>query len=333
MTPRDVLKRAVEFRRPPRLPITGHGALSDAVHVGYEPIRPDAAGDDERVDHWLCRWHRTDQPNMGQVAGHPLEDLSGMDEFPWPDPDDGRYYDVTRRRLAEIAADERQRERYRGSGIFMVLWERMQALHGFENCMLDLMDDTPEIHELADRILDYDIRLVRNLHRVCGSELDQIGFSEDWGTQIDLHISPALWRSFFFPRYRRLFGVIHECGYHVQMHSCGRINKAIGGLIEAGLDVINMQQPLTNGIEEIGREFAGRICFESLCDIQKTLPRGDRDEIDAQARLLPRSWGTPDGGFILGDYGGHEAIGADPDVKRCMVDAFRREDPWANGWN
>ena len=116
------------------------------------------------------------------------------------------------------------------------------------------------------------------------------------------------------------------------MHSCGKINKALGMLIEAGLDVINMQQPRTNGIEEVGRQFAGRICFETLCDIQKTLPGGDRPLIERESAQLMRSWGTAAGGFFLGDYGDHAAIGADPTVKQYMVDCFRRQDPWKNGW-
>jgi len=47
MTPREVVTRAVEFRRPPRLAIRGHGEASDFDGIGYEhPKPPEAAGDD-----------------------------------------------------------------------------------------------------------------------------------------------------------------------------------------------------------------------------------------------------------------------------------------------
>jgi uroporphyrinogen-III decarboxylase len=153
-------------------------------------------------------------------------------------------------------------------------------------------------------------------------------FSEDWGTELDVHISPALWQRFFFPRYKKIFAAIHDCGWHVWMHSCGKINKFIPGLIEAGVDVLNMQQPRTNGIDEVGRLFAGRVCFETLCDIQKTLPRGNRAEVAAEAEHLLNAWGTPAGGFILGDYGDAAAIGADPTIKEFMFETFRRLDPY-----
>jgi hypothetical protein len=196
--------------------------------------------------------------------------------------------------------------------------------------MIDLMDDSPRIHELADRILEYDIAVVRNMHRLCASHIQGFGFSEDWGTETDLQVSPDLWRRFFQPRYARLFKAIHECGWHVWMHSCGKVNKAIPGLIEAGLDVINLQQPRTNGIEEIGRTFRGRICFETLCDIQKTLPTGDRDLIRDEAARLLDHWATPEGGFILGDYGDAAAIGAAPETKEFMLQTFLELDPWRN---
>jgi hypothetical protein len=328
MTPREVMKRAIEFRNPPRLAINGFGDASDVIWIGADDIRPPQAQADPGLDQWLCRWAHTDVPNMGQVKGHPLEDWSRLPTYPWPDGADPRRTANMPARLNDVDANPVQRDKYRICSIFMLLWERMQALHGFENCMMDMMDDRPEIHDLADRLVAYDIAFIRNVHRVAGDRIDCFNFSEDWGTEQDLMVSPELFRSFFAPRYKRIFDAAHECGWHVWMHSCGKINKAIPILIEVGVDALNMQQPVTNGIEEIGRDFAGRICFETLCDIQKTLPAGNRDVIEQEAIALMRQWGTPDGGFVLGDYGDHRAIGADPQVKQFMLDAFRRLDPW-----
>ena len=271
MTPRENMRRAVTFNHPQRLPILGYDdTLNDTVWISCDSVMPAQAEGRADVDQWLCEWVRTDMPNMGQVKGHPLEDLAQIADFPWPDGNDPRRYAGVPAQLAAVEADPRQRERYRITPIFMLLWERMQALHGFENCMVDMMEDTPEIHALADRITDYDIAVIRNMQRLACAQIDCFNFSEDWGTEIDLMVSPALFRSFFFPRYQRIFQAAHDGGWHVWMHSCGKINKAIPQLIEAGVQVLNMQQPLTNGIEEIGSAFAGKVCFETLCDIQHT---------------------------------------------------------------
>lgn len=333
MTSREVITRAIEFRRPERLPIHGFGNYSDVTGVGRKDIMPPQANGIPNIDQWLCHWAHTEEPNMGQVKGHPLADLSAMKDFPWPDGNDPKRYEDMPRQLNEIAADPNRQDKFVVTGIFMILWERMHSLHGFENCMIDMMDNTPEINELADCILQYDIDVVRNTYRVCGDHVQAFNFTEDWGTELDLQISPELFRSFFLPRYKRLFNVIHECGYYVWMHSCGKINKAIPYLIEAGCDVINMMQPLTNGIEEIGRDFAGKICIETLCDIQITLPKGDREEIATEAKQLLYSWGTPDGGFILCDYGDARAIGTQLESKEFMLNTFLALDPYKNGWN
>jgi len=75
VTPREIVQRAIEFKRPPRLPINGYGEASDVAGVGYDIIKPPEAQDDELLDQWLCRWEKTDQPNMGQVKpGTPRRD-------------------------------------------------------------------------------------------------------------------------------------------------------------------------------------------------------------------------------------------------------------------
>jgi uroporphyrinogen decarboxylase len=331
MEPREIVKRAIEFRCPPRLPVNGYGENSDCIWIPTEDILPQQVPSIPGLDQWSCRWEKTDLPNMGQVKGHPLRSLADLDAFPWPDVNDPRRYARVNDRLDAVDADPKLRGQYRICSIFMLLWERMQALHGLENCMLDMMEDKPAIHELADRLVAYNIGFIENMHRVAGNRIDCFNFSEDWGTQLDLMVSPRLFRRFFFPRYQRIFTAAHEAGWHVWMHSCGKINKSIPILIEAGVDVLNMQQPLTNGILEIGKEFAGKVCFETLCDIQRTLPKGDPDDIKNQAVELMRRWGIAEGGFVLGDYGDEGAIGTAPETKEYMLSVFRQHDPWKNG--
>jgi len=332
MSPREVIKRAIDFRFPPRLPINGFGDASDTEWLWADEVKPPQALADPTLDPWLCRWEKTGLANMGQIKGHPIDDLSRINNYPWPDAADPRRFATIPKRLDELDADPARRDKYHITPIFMLLWERMQALHGFENCMIAMMENDKRIHDLADRLTDYDIAFIRVMHRIAGDRIDCFNFSEDWGTEIDLMISPELFRSFFLPRYKRIFAAAHEAGWHVWMHSCGKINKAIPMLIEAGVNVLNMQQPLTNGINEIGQQFAGRVCFETLCDIQKTLPAGNRAEIERQAGELMRQWGTPAGGFILGDYGDPVAIGVHAENKSYMLETFRRLDPWKNGW-
>ena len=77
------------------------------------------------------------------------------------------------------------------------------------------------------------------------------------------------------PRYKTIFDAIHDCGWHVILHSCGRINAFVPAFIELGVDVLNMQQSRSYGLVEFGEQFRGQVCFLATVDIQSTLPRGD----------------------------------------------------------
>lgn len=260
---------------------------------------------------------------MGQVKGHPLLNWSDLKTYEWLNPDDPVFYEGIGEKI------ENSEEKYIRTGISMILFERMQTLRGFENLLMDFYIEKERVECLADRIVDIHIRLIENLSNRFPNKIDGIIFSDDWGTERDLIINPKLWRDFFKPQYKKIIDACHKAGWDVWLHSCGKINAIIGDFIELGLDVINLQQPTILGIEEIGKQFAGKICFESLCDIQKTLPFKSEEEIEQEAKCLIQNWGTPQGGFILSDYAGSEQLlGISEHKKRTMVDSFMKYDKW-----
>jgi len=112
------------------------------------------------------------------------------------------------------------------------------------------------------------------------------------------------------------------------MHSCGKINGIMESLVDIGVDVLNLQQPRVLGIEEIGKRFAGKVCFSTTCDIQHTLPFLGAQEIEEEAKLLVSCWGTDKGGLILSDYGDSIAIGVPEEKKRIMFESFMKNDRW-----
>ncbi|MGE5530048.1 MAG: uroporphyrinogen decarboxylase family protein, partial [Patescibacteria group bacterium] len=320
---REVVRRAVEFKGPDRLPLRFEAlGLSDIFDAGWNQTGVGDKALRETVDEWGCVWRRSEVANMGQVKGHPLADWSALKSFAWPDPDDPAFYAGMEERLAAAG------DRYVMTSVFMLLFERMHALHGFENTLADLHLERGRLEELADRIVAFDLGLIENISRRFPGAIQGFSFTDDWGTELATFISPALWRDFFKPRYRRIFDAAHTAGWHVWMHTCGKVNGIMEDLIDIGLDAINLQQPRALGIEEIGRRFRGRICFESLCDIQATLPFKDEKEIAAEAALLLEHWAAPGGGFVLSDYGDGGAIGVPPEKKRAMLEAFLAADPW-----
>ena len=110
---------------------------------------------------------------------------------------------------------------------------------------------------------------------------------------------------------------------HVWLHSDGKINDLIEEFIDIGLDVINLEQPLLVGIDDISDRYRGRIAFCPMIDIQKTLITGSQAEIEAQAKQLIAKWGTPQGGIISYGYEPYEALGIDEERARLALNAWR----------
>ncbi len=316
---REIVQAALRLQRPERLPVRMSSlGVDDTAWVWRKTAN--RVEDGVQLDEWGCRWEKTAMQNMGQVKGHPLPELAAHERVTAPDySQDWMYTECD----ATLRAAEAQ-DKYTQAGIFMVLFERMHALAGFENVLMGLLAERAQAEALADKILAAQISLVRNFQERFGTRLHSFSMSEDWGTQQAAFISMPLWYDFFFPRYKKLFDVMHAGGQDVWVHSCGKVNEIIQGFIDAGVDAVNLQQPRALGIEEIGRRYRGKITFESLSDIQATLPTGDAARIEADAAALGDHWMLPEGGFVFSDYGDGAAIGAPLDAKRCMYEAFSR---------
>jgi hypothetical protein len=320
----DLVRKTIEFENPERLPLRFDALGTSDIHfLGLNQFRPyESSHWKTATDEWGCVWARSEVNNMGQVKGHPLADPGMIDRYCWPDPDSPSFYSGMEQMLSDSGG------KYVLSGIFMLLFERIHSLRGFENTMVDLLERPNLVKRIAEHVEAFAIRVIGNLAGRFGNAIHGFTFTDDWGTERNLLIHPDVWREVFKPRYKSIFETIHGEGWHVWMHSCGKINDIIEDLIEIGLDVINVQQPRVLGIEEIGRRFKGRICFETLCDIQKTLPLGSENDIRLEAGELIRRWAADNGGFIVADYGDGEAIGVEPEKKRLMLEVFLEIDPW-----
>ena len=319
MHPFEIVKAAIHHQGPARLPVRFD--CFGCVDTAGIPLKsatsfePRVEGEDE----WGCVWAKTEMANMGQVKGHPIQSVQDLSRSAYPDYDDDSRYDDVPAALEQYQAEGK----YVTASIFMVLFERMHTLYGFENVLCDLMLDRPAMGKLADHIVEVHLSLIENVRRRFGSAVHAFTMTDDWGTQQAAFVRSELWTDFFFPRYKRLFDAMHDGGYDVWVHSCGKVNEIVEGYIQAGVNVVNLQQPRALRIRQMGERYGGRIAFESLADIQHTLPTGERARVDADAKDLMRYWASPSGGFVFSDYGDPEAIGVhDPQIKLYMYERF-----------
>ncbi len=141
----------------------------------------------------------------------------------------------------------------------LALFERLHCLRGMENAFEDFYLYPEQVDRLLGALTDYQVEIVRAWGRL--GNVDGWFVTDDWGTQTSLMISPELWRKFFAARYRRLCDEAHRCGIDVIFHSCGNVTAIVGDLIDAGVDVIDPLQPEAMDLQEIAREYGGKVAF------------------------------------------------------------------------
>jgi hypothetical protein len=105
MESREIVRRAIEFETPPRLPFFLGGSWSDKLSEVIKGFPNDVCDcwemdrqengwffDNPEPDDWGCIWAKTEVENMGQVVGHPLEEWSKLDTYKPPNPRNPFYF-------------------------------------------------------------------------------------------------------------------------------------------------------------------------------------------------------------------------------------------------
>lgn len=260
MLPRERVMAALEFREPDVVPVEYHpsgaglyehgpklrdlfaryphdfgdfGNLPVPAPAAPDPKWIDAAGRycEIRRDEWGAVWEHL----IFGVAGHPIErpldDMANLASFHAPAPPAIGGPDFERAR-AEAAAH--MHTHFLKSG-WPSVFEVMHAVRRFEDVLMDIECDTPEINRLADIITDC---RVRQIEYFLTRGTDAIQFADDFGTQCGLIMSRRTWQRFFRPRYERMIAPVRRAGIKVFYHICGQAWDLLEDIANLGVDAI-----------------------------------------------------------------------------------------------
>lgn len=319
MTPRERVQAAVEYRTPDRIPLRifaapgglyEHGQkLADLTkacgHDFYDlsgltlPAGPppedfDADGRYHafKTDEWGTRWEYRLFGIWGHPVACPLSDLSKLDAYqaPAPPPTSGPALAAAK---DAVAAHKRT---YYYLGYAGMLFERLHMVRGYEDTIVDVMMDTPEIHRIADIILAHQAACVQHAIAI---DADAVAFGDDFGTQNGPLFSPEVWRRFFAPRYRTLFDPLRQAGKKIFFHSCGRLGYVLDDLRELGVDVIWPQLPAYD-LPELARWCrTSGMAIELHPDRGDLMQRGTPQQVRDHVLHLVDLFDSASGGSIL----------------------------------
>lgn len=229
------------------------------------------------------------------------EDVRQVEEFDWPDPDYLDFSDILNR--LRISGDV-----YRASGFWCPFFHDVADFLGMDNYFLKMYTHPELVHAITRRIMAFYLEANQRLFTQAGDLIDGFFFGNDFGTQLDLLISPEMLDEFIFPYFKQLIDLAKKYRKQVLLHSCGSIFKIIPRLIELGVDALHPLQARAANMQakNLAAHFQGKIAFIGGVDTQELLihstPLEIRKEVNQLKAILgPRLIVSPSHEAILPD--------------------------------
>jgi uroporphyrinogen decarboxylase len=218
----------------------------------------------------------------------------------WPDPSEPRW-------TAGVSA--RARMLRESTDYFIVA--RMVTSHGpymtacdlrgTEKLLLDMALDKQFAKAIMDRVTNNIDELLRVYLQACGDYIDMIELpGDDYASNVNLIISPKMFREFVKPALQRLVTTIKEYreDIKVMLHSDGLIEKILPEFVDIGIDVVHPMEPVpAMNQAKVKQEFGDKLAFLGTIDISHAMPGSQTDVIEeVKVRIKQFAQG---GGYVL----------------------------------
>ncbi|MGE5357480.1 MAG: uroporphyrinogen decarboxylase family protein [Bacteroidales bacterium] len=286
MTSRELVRRTLEFRSPPRLPRQAwilpwaeehHPAEVERLRLEFPddvvaspglyttplPVVGSRYQKGIYVDEWGCRFTNIHGGVIGIVREPIVADWNDLDRFRTPT----EPLTVDRDAVNAFCCST---DRFVLAGTLVRPFERLTFVRTMEQALVDLLLQPAPLFDLLGRIHAH---YLREVEAWAQTAVDAIVLMDDWGMQNRMLVSPVVFRKIFKPFYKDYCDIARRYGKFVFMHSDGQILDIIDDLIEVGVHALNSQIHCM-GPSELGRRFAGRLTFWGEMDRQHLLAFG-----------------------------------------------------------
>ncbi|MHC1694055.1 MAG: uroporphyrinogen decarboxylase family protein [Eubacteriales bacterium] len=279
-------------------------SCSDIRHVSPRYIGPPERNVTHPDGSYTDTWGVTRSPKHNardfymEISRYPLADvtyISELDDFLWPNPDWFDYSEI-RRQLDSLAKDGEYAVMCGGGNIFEASW----YMRGFENMLANLITEKELAGQILTRVTDYFIEYNRRCLDAADGRADITFTADDLGSQEGLLMTLPLWEEMIKPHHKRMNKVLHGYGVKIMYHTDGAVMKAVEGLLDMGIDILEALQFDAKGMDPavLKRQTGGRLCYQGGVSVQSTLPIGTPGQVEEEVRERIRVLGK-DGGYIL----------------------------------
>ena len=243
------------------------------------------------------------------------ENLRDVKDYPWPDPKDIDFSEV----LGRI-------REHSDKAVFTGLWSPffhiVADLFGMESYFVKMYTHPLVAEAVTERVVDFYCEGNRRFFDVLGDEADIFFFGNDFGTQLDLLLSPENFRRFILPSFRRLIDIAKSYGKKVLLHSCGHIVDYLDDLAQTKICAVHpLQRTAGMDLREVKERYGDRWCIIGNIDSSRTLPYGTPEEVATEVKEAI-DIAAPGGGYILAsDHSLHDGIPLENIVEMFRVGA------------
>jgi uroporphyrinogen decarboxylase len=301
--PREEVIKAVEHRRPCRIPLVQARWWSEGLVEQYGPrlqelqrFPEDAVFlwmDLSNYSEWNLPWEiKQDGPYDARSL---LQDWDRLDDLIacMPEPETDARFEA----LNIEAENARRQDRYTLYACWRLFFEHPLEIRGMRRLLMDYYQHPREVHRLHEALCNLYLGYLRRAVR----ELRPDGYwsSDDLGHQRQAFMSPGMFRELLKPYYLRVGRLLQENGLHWWLHSCGNNTLLLGDLIEAGVNVFHPIQKGTMDEAAVAREFGDALTFLAGVDVQHILQEADPAGVRAEVRHLIDTYDRPDGGMCI----------------------------------
>jgi len=161
------------------------------------------------------------------------------------------------------------------------VFELMHPVCGHQYMLMGIIDDTDWVKDMVNTYADLTIQLMEILFAEEGLP-DGIWFYEDMGFKGRPFMSPAMYKEIVQPGHIKTIQFAKSLGLPVIMHSCGYVEPLVPGMIEAGIDCLQVIEVKAGmDLVRLYRNFGDRLSFMGGIDV-RVLYTNDKRQIDAE---------------------------------------------------
>jgi len=153
---------------------------------------------------------------------------------------------------------------------------------GMQEAMIKMALQPEVFKAYAEKQSDYSVGVFKkNIEHGALNYCDFAWIGDDFAGERGLLLSPDMWRSLIGPYLKKTIRFLKDSGFKVLFHSCGAVREVIPDLIDMGIDALVVIQTSAHGmvVEELAREFGGKLVFYGAIDAQQLLTFGSPEDV------------------------------------------------------